>query len=336
MIGELVKFGVVILVVMLGFAMSFYALFSDVDTFGQTFLRLFNGMLGEVGFFEDFISDEYNEYEAVATALFVVYLVVISIMLLNLLIAVLSTSHAKVQEKADQEFMVSRARLIDHYRLVVDKHLLPPPFNLAQILLSLPFFLADRSWHGPRCTRAKEAVGRLVFWGVMGAIAVVGGTMLWVVSAVYAPFAWHAQFVGNPHKVQLSRSVKLRYIIVVTWCIVGAPLYLAAFWLTAPLRWIGLRPWSWLWGPREVSMIGWSPPIRIDREVKCRSGGGLSVGELQEFLEDPMSDPKVREDEKSRPTTVEHMKQLRDRLEKSNETHLGRELTRKVIKEELA
>lgn len=334
MIGELVKFGVVILVVMFGFAMSFHALFSDVDTFGQTFLWLFNGMLGEAGLFEDFMSDEYNEYEGVATALFVVYLVVIAIMLLNVLTAVFSTSHAKVQEKADQEFMVSRSRLIDHYRLVVDKHLLPPPFNLAQVVLSLPLLLADRSWHGPRCTRAKEAVGRLLFWLVIGAIAVVGGTMLWVVSAVYAPFAWHAQIVRNPQEALFRDSVKLRYIMIVMWCIVGAPRYLAAFWLTAPLRWIGLRPWRWLWGPRTVSFFAFFRPIRIDEAMK--GSGGLNVGELQEFLEDPMSDPKVREDEKSRPTTVEHIKQLRDRLEKSNETRLGHDLTRKVNKEEVA
>lgn len=44
-----------------------------------------------------------------------------------------------------------------------------------------------------------------------------------------------------------------------------------------------------------------------------------------------MSDPKVREDEKSRPTTVEHIKQLRDRLEKTNETHKAGELTRKLV-----
>lgn len=39
--------------------------------------------------------------------------------------------------------------------------------------------------------------------------------------------------------------------------------------------------------------------------------GGLSVGELEEFLEDP----KVRQEEKSRPATAEHVKQLRDRVE---------------------
>lgn len=281
MIGELVKFGVVILVVMLGFAMSFHALFHDVDTFGQTLLMLFQGMLGEVGFFEDFMTDEYGEYEGVATALFVVYLLVIAIMLLNLLIAVLSTSHSKVQEKADQEFMVSRARLIDHYRLVVDEHLLPPPFNLALIVLSLPLSLVDRSWRGPRTIRAEEAVGRFVFWVAMGAVAVVGGTMLWVVSAVFAPFAWQRHFVSRPRSEKLSHvSVGLRYIIVVWWCIVGAPLYLLAFWLTAPLRWFGLRPWSWLWGRRTISSSSGSR-LSFARRVDHTLRGGLSVGELR-------------------------------------------------------
>lgn len=191
MAGELVKFGVVILVIMFGFAMSFYALFRDVDTFGQMFLTLFKGMLGEVGFFDQVLGDEYREHEQVATALFIVYLVLIAIMLLNLLIAVLSTSHAKVEEKAEQEFRVLRARLMDHYRLVVDEHLLPPPFNLVQGLLSLPLFLVDRSWHGVGYTRAKAITGRVVFWLVLGTLAVAGGTVLWLLSAVYAPFKWH-------------------------------------------------------------------------------------------------------------------------------------------------
>lgn len=47
MTAELAKFGVVIIVVMLGFAMSFHALFSDADSFGNICLTLFKAMLGE-------------------------------------------------------------------------------------------------------------------------------------------------------------------------------------------------------------------------------------------------------------------------------------------------
>lgn len=42
MTGEVVKFGVVMLVVMLGFVMAFFTLFLDDYSFGQTWLDLFN------------------------------------------------------------------------------------------------------------------------------------------------------------------------------------------------------------------------------------------------------------------------------------------------------
>lgn len=339
MIGELVKFGVVILVIMLGFAISFYALFRNVDTFGQTLLTLFKGMLGEVGFFDDFLGDGYGEYEEVATALFIIYLVVIAIMLLNLLIAVLSTSHAKIQEKAEQEFRVSRALVIDYYRLVVDKHLLPPPFNLVQMVVCLPLFLVDRSWRSTGCIRARKAVGRMVFWLVMGTLAVVGGTLLWVVSAAYAPFKWR-KYYFDLYDPRLSweklspASFALRYVVVVFWCIVVAPMYLVAFWGTAPLRWVGVWPWKWfVFTQRELSdYLEEDPKSLHDMLRDCP--GGLSVVELQEYLDDPMSDPKVRQDEKSRPTTVEHIKQLRDRIEKTNEANLRTRLTH--VEQEMA
>lgn len=56
------------------------------------------------------------------------------------------------------------------------------------------------------------------------------------------------------------------------------------------------------------------PPSALVDELLRECPGGLSVGELQEFLEDPLSDPKVGQDEKSRSATVEHIKQLRDRV----------------------
>eukprot|EP00752_Nemacystus_decipiens_P012128 g10753.t1 len=192
MTAELAKFATVIIVVMLGFAMSFHTLFRDVDTFGGTCLTLFKAMLGEVGFFEEFPGENFD---AVATALLIIYLVVIAVMLLNLLIAVLSTSHSKVEGKADQEF-----------------------------------------------------------------------------------------------------------------------------------KWFKLRPWQWLWGRRQAPfMASWKP--KNVNDLLAGTGGGLVAGDLQMYLEDPISDPEVRQDERSRTTTVEHIKQLRDHLEKMNKAHTGSKMT---------
>lgn len=105
MTSELIKFGVVILVVMLGFVMSLLAPFMDVETFAQTWLTLVKAMLGEVG-------------------------------LLNLLIAVLSTAHSKVEENAEREFKVSKGCVIQHYGMTVQKELLPVPLSVARLALS--------------------------------------------------------------------------------------------------------------------------------------------------------------------------------------------------------
>lgn len=334
MTAELAKFAVVIIVVMLGFAMSFHALFGSVDTFGGTCLTLFKAMLGEVGFFDDFPGDDFD---AVATALFVVYLVVIAVMLLNLLIAVLSTSHSKVEGKADQEFKVSKARMIEHYRLVVDLCLLPPPFNLVQLVFSSPVVISSRSRHGAATRRAKESVGRVVFWLVLGPLAVLGGTLLWVTSSVYATVAWRRHLLNkgkSKYSELSSSSVLLRYLVVFAWCSLGAPLYLVAFWLTAPLKWLGLRPWRWLWDRRQAPFMSYWKPKSVNDLLEKNSGGlGLVAGDLQSYLEDPISNLEIQQDERTRQTTVEHIKQLRDCLEKTFKAHVDTRL--KQVEQEI-
>lgn len=147
---------------------------------------------------------------------------------------------------------------------------------------------------------------------------------------MYAPLKWHRMHsrradlrgvVGIPKKNLRSVSIALRYVVLCFWCVVVAPMYLVAFWVTAPLRWVGLWPWiSFFLGREKLEDLEEDPKCMHQMLMDCP--GGLGVAELQEFLEDPMSDPQVRQDEKSRPTTVEHIKQLRDRIEKINEANL--------------
>ncbi|CAN0547512.1 unnamed protein product, partial [Ectocarpus sp. 12 AP-2014] len=98
-------------------------------SFGETFLALFKAMLGDVDYFTVFSG---GRHETVGTILIVTYLVVVTVMLLNLLVAILTVSHSKVQENVQREFKVSKARMIQRYRLTVENDWLPAPFNLAQ------------------------------------------------------------------------------------------------------------------------------------------------------------------------------------------------------------
>lgn len=113
---------------MIGFAMALHVVFRGHDGFGETFLGLFNAMLGDTGLFDEFSGERYDR---VATILLVVYLfIVVTIMLLNLLVAILSTSHAKVHDNVEGEFKVSKARIVEHSRFVVSKDLASCPRQL--------------------------------------------------------------------------------------------------------------------------------------------------------------------------------------------------------------
>ena len=317
MMREMFRFAVVLLVVLLGFSMSFHALFRDADTYGRTCLNLFKAMLGEVGLFDEISESPYeNRFKHVATVLLVVYLIIITIVLLNLLIAVLSTSHAKVQEHADQEYRVLKARLIKHYRLAVREDLLPPPFNLVQ----LPF-----RWH----EGAQRSVGQVLFWLVVGPVAVIGGVLLWVVSAVLLPVP-----EGYPLRVSRSQLCSREglysaagYPRFVLMRVLWFPLSLFGWWLTRPLAYFRLFLPRSCFGLKEEeegehARRPHRPRVANNVDEMLKAEREPSVGALYKFLVDPLSDAEVREDERKRDATVEHVKLLRNRLEET----FGREV----------
>lgn len=381
MAATLLQFGAVMFVVMIGFAMALHVLFRDLEDFSDTLLGLFKAMLGDTEFFDEFSG---GRYDTVATLLVVVYLFIVTIMLLNLLIAILSTSHAQVQENTGGAFKVSKARMIAHYRMVVDKDVLPAPFNLVQLLLSVvvigftfPYYyfveakkehrvveaeIADgRVFWGNVWKRARQrhrsarrAFGQLVLWLVLGSVAVAGGTILWGLSGFsYAQYAWHSwrssttsgDLVGTKGSCILPLSrvrqglsivftcfrewviTVLFWLLIFLWCSLGAPCCLFLRWLILP----SVEFFSWCWKPaacrstqnydegKESSKRSSTPTI--ERMLK-KGPGGVGAEKLRAFLEDPMNDKDVRQDEKERKTTVEHIKLLRDRLERTTDKQL--------------
>ncbi|CAM9810440.1 unnamed protein product [Scytosiphon promiscuus] len=310
MMADFIRFAVIMAVVMLGFAVSFFALFRD----GTTWLNVFNAMLGDV-FFEDF---EGEVYEAVGTILLVMYLIVITILLLNLLIAVLSTSHSRMQDKAEQEYKVSKARFVQHYSSVVSKDLLPPPFNLLNMSFVEASCNTESSRRAKLATLAQKSIGRFVFWAVLGPLAVAGGSFVWLLSALFSP---------------LWRRSKLGYCLTILWCIFGAPICLLTLWLGLPV--LGLVRYARCRRGAEFTSRDLHESRRqvsVNTMLK-NAPGGLVARDLARFLDNPMSDSEVRQDETTRPTTVEHIKLLRDRLEETTQVKvasLGKEVAARL------
>lgn len=167
MVAQLSRFSLILLIVMLGFAATFHALyaedtplvdqtFDDCDvndhpiveafgTVGAALLTMFVSMLGE--FRMEIFTSHYENgegrdcggviHQEAGITLMVIYLVITTVMLLNLLIAILSTAHSDVQKNAQKEFQLVRAQVILQSAADVRNDVLPPPFNLLKPIFSI-------------------------------------------------------------------------------------------------------------------------------------------------------------------------------------------------------
>ena len=305
MSSELIQFGVVMGVVMLGFAIAFFALVREIDdfTFSESLLNVFVAMLGEVSFFDEFAE---TRYEAVGTLLLATYLIIMSIMLLNLLVAVLSTSHAKLE--GNVLIRVSRARLYMLYRWVVEDDVLPAPFNLVQMAAVLPCGVFDLLVQRKSHVAVRKCLGRVAFWLVMGPVAILTGSLLWLASLPKSlAVVWQAS-VARPASI-VSRMGKL--LLCLTWSTVGVPVCLTASWLAQVGSVVSGQT-----GILESSTPSCRVKVSIDKMLK-ESTRGLGMTEVRKSLVDPVSSTPYyfNRDAHDRSATVGDVQLLRKRLE---------------------
>lgn len=154
MFYDLFSFMLVFVVVMIGAATSFWSLFYGYDNFpnfSTTFITLFKTSLGQWDFswFDtpDGMTPSHRstEYKQVGIGLLIIYIIITSIMLLNLLIARMSNTHQRISDHALQEWSFIKASTVRQFVLLNARSplcMLPPPFNL----LSAPLYLIDLFW----------------------------------------------------------------------------------------------------------------------------------------------------------------------------------------------
>lgn len=73
-------------------------------------------------------------------------MVTMSVVLLNLLIAVLSTAHDEVYANAEKEFHLARARLIHQSARVIARRRPPPPLNLIKVAFGVVVDVMTEMW----------------------------------------------------------------------------------------------------------------------------------------------------------------------------------------------
>jgi hypothetical protein len=146
MYQELISFLVVFLMSILGFGIAFHSLFPDLEGFktsGATVLTLFDAALGghEFGPFQG------HKYQQLGTAAMAVYIVFAVIILLNLIIARMSSVHEKMDEKSFELWSMVMAKTAEDFLLLKEKWtplcMLPPPLNLISTA-SFPWDMTER------------------------------------------------------------------------------------------------------------------------------------------------------------------------------------------------
>ncbi|KAL1924307.1 uncharacterized protein VTP21DRAFT_7342 [Calcarisporiella thermophila] len=149
--------------VFIGFAQSFYALGDD-----KTELKGVAEMLARA-FFQDPDFDKAESYHLVlGRGLFMLYMLISSVILLNLLIALFNDSYQNIVEGANSEYFCFFTFKVIRYLKIPDHYPFAPPFNIIEIFLILPLKPCI-SKHTYR--QINRMVLIAIFWPALFAIA---------------------------------------------------------------------------------------------------------------------------------------------------------------------
>eukprot|EP00741_Cyanophora_paradoxa_P001642 tig00000498_g1593.t1 len=133
MIRNIFNFMTILGVILLGFGQTFYTLLREdskyTEDYPHTVLNLFGSLLGTSFGFEDNIA----AYSVFGRVLLEIFLMMGSVLLLNLLIAILTNTYAAVKEVSDSEYKYGLAETV--LEKIEDSLVVPPPLNAIRFTL---------------------------------------------------------------------------------------------------------------------------------------------------------------------------------------------------------
>ncbi|CAF0801749.1 unnamed protein product [Adineta ricciae] len=108
--NDVLRFFIIYIVFLAGFSQAFFVLF-DNNGFGGFLISVKQSFLGMLG---DFDLDAYSDtsFYYISVSLLVIYIIVVTILLLNLLIAMMGDTYGNVIEGATQIWHLERARIV--------------------------------------------------------------------------------------------------------------------------------------------------------------------------------------------------------------------------------
>ena len=168
-VNDVKDFLVVYMVCTIGFVIAFRSLFAGsnmgYDTYTEAILNTISVSLGN--FDLAMTTDNGPAFNTIATLVLLLYLVFTAVILLNLLIARMSGTHDKVDEKARQEWLYNHASNVKQFTLVFEQH----PFEMAPAPLNIPIAMLFAFLGGRNIRRGISVCGTLtnVFTNILAA-----------------------------------------------------------------------------------------------------------------------------------------------------------------------
>lgn len=316
---------------MMGFTVGFYALFSEQQPYGDTWLSVFKAMLGEVGVFDEFFDDEYG---VSARLLLVAYLIITAVVLLNLLIAVLSTEHGKVEQVQERAFHESKVRIMKLYHQVTKKDILPAPFNLVQLGAWLLFAAADQALSLNTRARVKRSFGVTIFWLCCGPISLLVIWSLWVVSIPNTIVTvWKARSYSARRSTAFSFFLCAALIPFHLFC---SPFIVLVLWIyagfTGVIKAITRAPSTLSASKSNSPVLDGIEEFPVDNtdkqtrnttsvaEMLKQAPDGQSVSQIREYLAHPATTAghTHRRGELKGPATVDHVRRMANQFESTS------------------
>ncbi|GEQ66355.1 hypothetical protein JCM33374_g18 [Metschnikowia sp. JCM 33374] len=145
MMKESLLFFVLFGVVIVGFLQGFLGLDASDGKSQATkkiLTSLINAVIGEAGLKD--VSDLVPPY---ASVLYYIYSFVLSVILMNILIALYSTAYASIVQNATDEYFALKAQKTLRYIRAPDSNLYVPPFNLLElVLMPLSYAVSPRNF----------------------------------------------------------------------------------------------------------------------------------------------------------------------------------------------
>jgi len=108
--SDFINFGFIYIIFLLGFTQGFFIIFNE-NGVSAFFLRMKSCLVATFGQFE---VDDYMDtrFSSISISLIIVYVMVVTILLLNLLVAMMGSTFSKTLENADKEWQLERARMM--------------------------------------------------------------------------------------------------------------------------------------------------------------------------------------------------------------------------------